>query len=123
MARYEVCAGDEVRAALGETTAKRLQRAVEGKLKLSPGRLARLAEGLSVMAQALKDRAKSDVVLDQGRAIDAGVVFSWRNGYVREVPDTKAMRLLLPRETNPHLYSDTEVDGAVTVSVGPPPGD
>ena len=121
MAAYKVNAADEIREAVGETTARRLARAVEGRLRLSPGRLARLAEALSVMSDQAKELAKREVVLDQGRAIDAGVVFGWRKAYDRENLDTKAIRLLLPRKSNPHLYSDTPIDAAVTVSVGPPP--
>lgn len=119
MAKYEVDAVQEVERALGGPTAGRLRRALEGKLPLSPGQLARLAEGFSTAALKLKERAKAEVVLDQGKAIDAGVVFTEVRAHTRESLDTKAAKLLLPRAENPDLYSDSEVAANITVAVGP----
>ena len=96
----------EVTDALGAPTTRRLQRALEGKAGLSPGELARLAEGLSVASQEANDKAKATVELDQGKAIDAGVVFTLREAYSRESLDTKAVKLLLPRNENPDIYRD-----------------
>ena len=123
MAKYEVSAVDELVPVIGAAAARKLRRAVEGKLNLSPGRLARVAEGLSVMSARAKERATGTVVLDQGRAIDCGVVFAFRKAYTTENPDVKAMKVLLPRKDHPELYSDSEVKATITVSVGPPPQD
>lgn len=121
MAKYEVDPVAEITEALGVQAARRINRALSGAAKLSPGRAARLAEGLSVAAERLKDRARDEVVLDQGRAIDCGVAFSYRRGYDRENLDAKAVKLLLPRDKNPDLYSDTPIAETINISVGPPP--
>ena len=121
MAKYEVDPVSEIQRVLGKTTARKVQRAMEGAGELTPGGLARLAEGFNAAAGRLKDRARQAVTLDQGKAIDLGVVFSLRKAYVREVLDQKAAKLLLPRELNPDLYSDAEVDETVQIAVGPAP--
>ncbi len=120
MAKYEVDPVVEIQRVLGQGAARKVMRAIEGG-RLSPGRLARLAEGFSAAAVRLKERARESVVLDQGRAIDFGVVFSFRKGYVRESLDQKAAKLALPRSEYPELYSEAEVEETIQISVGPAP--
>lgn len=142
MAKYEVDWAAEVTAALGDPTARKLRKALDGKAGLSPGELARLAEGLSVASQEASAKAKATVELEQGKAMDAGVVFTLRKAYDSHSLNTEAVRLLLPREENPELYraldtemvkllkprdenpelyKKTEVPAGISVQVGPPP--
>ena len=141
MAKYEVDWADEVAEALGAPTMRKLQKAFDGKGGLSPGGLARLAEGLSAAATEAIAKAKATVELDQGKAIDCGVIFTMRAAYSRESVDTEAVNVLFPREenpdlyrmldpaavkwlkpqvTNPELYKKTEVPAGISVQVGPP---